>query len=128
MTSLAYHDCEDGHLMTSDELAEGLRTNPTVVRRAVARLVEAKLLKSYKGKSGGVELARKPQDISLEEIYRAASGQPLLHCSDKAPKKQCAVSCSMASLMKSIIDGVESNSLKYLAGIALADLVAKIEK
>src|SRR5690242_19456641 len=87
MTELAYRGCREGHLSTSEELAKGLRTNPTVVRRLVARLVEAGLLKAYKGKKGGVELARCPDEITLEEIYVASSGEPLLKAPKKAPRK-----------------------------------------
>lgn len=114
--------------MTSDELAQGIRTNPTVVRRLVARLVSANLLKAYKGKTGGVELAREPGQITLKDIYLAAHDKPLLNAPDKSPKKNCPVSCSMGKLMKDVVDGVENNSLDYLSGIPLSDIVGKIAK
>lgn len=126
MASLAFHRCQEGRLMTSDELAQGIRTNATVVRRLIARLTSAHLLKSYKGKTGGVELAREPKDISLKDIYLAAHDKTLLNAPEKSPKKNCPVSCSMGKLMKTVVDGVENNSLDYLAGIALSDLVCQI--
>lgn len=126
MTSLAYGNCQGGRLMTSSELARSVRTNPTVVRRLVARLVEAKLLKAYKGKAGGVELARCPNEISLGDIYEAATEKTLIRNSQKAPRKLCPVSCAMGKLMGDIIEGVERNSRKYLSGISLADLVSKV--
>lgn len=128
MTALAFGDCRGGKLMTSDELADSIRTNPTVVRRLVARLVEAKLLKAYKGKSGGIELARCPAEISLADIYDAASDKTLLSTPKKSPKKHCPVSCSMGQLLESVVEGVEAQSRKYLSGITLAEIAAKINK
>lgn len=127
MTTLAFHGCREGHLMTSEQLAGIVRTNATVVRRLVARLVEAELLKAYKGKTGGIELARCPDEITLKDIYVAASeDKALFHSPNKAPRKSCAVSCAMGSLLKSVFDGVEDTSRNYLAGIRLADLARKV--
>lgn len=127
MTTLAFHGCREGHLMTSEALAEVARTNPTVVRRLVSRLVDAKLLKAYKGKTGGIELARCPDEITLKDIYVAASeGKALFNSPNKSPRKSCAVSCSMASLLKGVFEGVEDTSRSYLAGITLADLAKKV--
>lgn len=127
MTALAFGKCEHGKLMTSEELAQSVRTNPTVVRRLVAKLVEAKLLKAYKGKAGGIELARCPDEITLKDIYIASSGKALIQTRTKAPKKHCPVSCSMGALMSAVIEGVERNSMKYLASISLASLTSKVD-
>ncbi len=134
MTSIAFHQTEKPedspddhpHLVTSEYLASSIRTNPTVVRRLVSRLASAGLVKSYKGKAGGVKLARPAQEITLKDIYLACSDKKLLSASEKAPKKHCPVSCSMKKLMNEVIDGVESNSVQYLASIPLSSLLKKI--
>ena len=127
MTVLAFEKCENGNLYTSEQLAQSVRTNPTVVRRLVARLVDAGVLKSYKGKSGGVQLAKCPGDITLDAIYEAVSDKTLLNAPVRKAHKPCAVSCSMGKLMNGVIEGVESNSKKYLAGISLKDLASQVE-
>lgn len=126
MTALAFEGCRGGKLSTSEQLARGLRTNPTVVRRLVARLVEAGLLKAYKGKRGGVELARCPDEITLEDIYLGSSGEPLLRAPKKNPRKQCPVSCAIGPLIGEVFEGVERNSRSYLRGLTLAQLCARI--
>lgn len=126
MTALAFHKEEP--LMTSEMLASSIRTNPTVVRRLVAKLVEAGLLLSYKGKSGGVKLAKDASAISLKEIYLASADKKLIYNPEKIPKKQCAVSCSMKKLMSEVVDGVEENSMKYLSSIKLSELTSKVDK
>lgn len=123
MTVLAYHE---GELMTSDQLASSVRTNPTVVRRLVAKLVDAGLLESYKGKSGGVKISKNPKSISLKEIYLAVSGKQLINTPNKEPLKQCAVSCSMKEILCNFTKGFEANSMSYLSKIKLSDFTAKI--
>ena len=123
MTLMAYHE---GELMTSEFLAEGIRTNPTVVRRLVAKLVEARLLESFKGKSGGVRIAKPPKEISLQDIYQAVSGKALIHGRQSEPHKQCVVSCSMKKIFGEVASGLETASMGYLAKIKLSDLAAKV--
>lgn len=123
MTLLAYHH---GERMTSDYLAKSIRTNPTVVRRLLSKLVEAKLVNSFKGKAGGVKIARNAGEITLKDIYVAVSDKKLMCLSDKEPQRHCAVSCAMKKLMNDVTEGVEEQSLQYLAKIRLSSLLAKI--
>ena len=125
MTSLAY---EKGDLMTSEALAKSVRTNATVVRRLVSKLVDAGLLDSFKGKAGGVKLSKPAREITLKDIYVAASGKPLLNTPDKEPNKQCNVSCAMNKLLDDVCDGLEKSSMSYLSGIKLSDLASKVTK
>ncbi|KYG62745.1 transcriptional regulator [Bdellovibrio bacteriovorus] len=124
MTVLAYHK---GELLTSDQLANSIRTNPTVIRRLVSRLVDAGLLESFKGKSGGVKILKSPKEISLKEIYTAVCDKKLIATPDKEPMKQCLVSCNMGKLMDEVANGIEKNSMEYLSGIRLSDLCGKIK-
>ena len=125
MTVLAYHK---GEKMTSDQLADSIRTNPTVVRRVLAKLAEAGLLDSFKGKSGGVLLSKSPKEITLKDIYLATSDKKLLRSSEKEPAKSCLVSCNMKKIMTDVIDGFEEQSMSYLGKIQLADLASKVSK
>jgi Rrf2 family protein len=125
MTSLAFNK---GELMTSEELASSIRTNPTVIRRLIAKLVEAGLLASFKGKSGGVKLARPAKEISLRDIYTAVLEKRLIANRDKEPQKACPVSCAMGKLMHEVIDGIEDNSLKYMSSIRLSELSNKVPR
>ena len=114
--------------MTSEQLAKSVRTNPTVVRRLLSRLVEAGLLESFKGKSGGVKITKDPREINLREIYCAVSGKKFLNASEKEPDKKCAVSCSIGGLLNNVIEGLECQSLKYLSTITICDLRKQVNK
>ncbi len=126
MVSLAYKQDE---LLNSEKLASILKTNPTFVRKIVARLVEAGLVQSFRGKGGGIKLARSPSEISLKDIYMAALDDKTLICTPKKPiTKACPVSCSMSEILCSIVEGMECATKTYLSKMNLNDLLKKVEK
>lgn len=127
LTVLAFHEKSSDDLVTSDWLAQGSKSNPAAVRRLVSRLVEGGLILSFKGKNGGLKLAKSPREITLYDVYRHSCGKPLFGPSDKSPVKHCPVSCSMKKLMEEVTDGVEEATAGYLSKIRLSDLVSKVK-
>lgn len=125
VTAMAYRPDE---LLTSPTLAKSICTHPIVVRRLVAKLVEYGLVTSYRGKSGGLRLARKPEEITLRDIYQASTERPMLAMPAKPAQKECAVSCAMKRILGDVVKGVEAASLNYLENIRISDLVAKIPR
>lgn len=125
MVTMAYHQDE---LMNSEWLADVLKTNPTFIRKLVALLVEAKLIQSFRGKGGGIKLAKNPSQISLKDIYVAAcEKKSLMKIHQKPVVKECIVSCSMDSIFCEIVDGIEGVTKNYLARKYLSDLVKTIK-
>jgi Rrf2 family protein len=124
MTALAH---AEGELMNSEALAQSIQTNPTVVRRLVSKLVSVGLIQSFKGKSGGIKLAKKPCDISLSEIYSAIEHSAPFSAPKKKPMKACAVSCSMGKIFGKLFSEIEGAQLKYLNAISLEEIVNQIK-
>ncbi len=124
MMTVAHHKDE---LVTSELLANALDTNPTFVRKMVSRLVEADLLNSYRGKGGGIELARKPNQISLNDIYIASTNEKkLINVHNKPIVKTCEVSCCIKSVLNNLVDGIETSTQSYLAKKTLHDLMKQV--
>lgn len=124
MMTVAHHKHE---LVTSELLANVLDTNATVVRKMVARLVDANLLNSYRGKGGGIELARKASDISLKEIYVVSTNEKkLIKVHDKPVLKTCDVSCCINSVLEDLVDGMEKSTHTYLSRKTLQDLMKQV--
>ena len=80
------HMADHGGPLTSAQLAQMMSTNPVVVRRTMAGLRDAGLVRSTKGHGGGWELARDLKSVTLRDIYDAlgaprlmAMGIPLAH-------------------------------------------------
>jgi DNA-binding IscR family transcriptional regulator len=99
------------------------------VRKIVSRLVEAGLVESFRGKGGGVKIARAPSEISLSEIYVAAVEEKCLLSTHRKPvMKSCPVSCCMDDILTNIVDGIETSTKSYLSRMHLSDLLKKVRR
>lgn len=114
-------------LPNSDLLAASIQTNPVVVRRLLSMLNKANLIKSTRGKNGGVELCKSPNEITLKDIYLALDIVDSIKPHNKAPQKQCPVSCAIHNIMSTISDGFQKSNLSYLDTLKLSDLIKKIK-
>ena len=63
--------------MTSETLAECMRTNPVVVRRTMGLLRDKSIVASARGKAGGWTIAADLAQISLRDLYDAL-GEPAI--------------------------------------------------
>ncbi len=124
MVTLAYNPEE---LTNSEYLANVLKTNPTFIRKLVSRLVEAELIDSFRGKNGGIKIAKSPKDISLKDIYIASANEKTLLATHKKPvARACVVSCAMDSIFCEVVQGIEESTQSYLAKKYLSDLLKTI--
>jgi Rrf2 family protein len=64
-------------LHSSETIALKLNTNPVVIRRILAQLQEAGLVRNHKGPAGGSELIRPANKITLGDVYRVTDPGPL---------------------------------------------------
>lgn len=123
LVSLAHNN---GRLVSSEELARGLCTNPGLVRRVLSKLSQAGLIETIKGQSGGSRLAKRSEDITLDLIYLAVVDAPLFGAFDKEPFKACPVSCSMNTILLGVYDELESHLLENMKAKNLAMLVKQV--
>jgi Rrf2 family protein len=126
MVTLAYHSDE---LMSSEGLSKIFKTNPTFIRKLVSNLVDAKLVKSFRGKGGGIKIARPANEITLKDIYLASTDEKTLVSAHKKPSiKACPVSCNMDRIFCDIVDGIETTTKNYLAKKYLSDILKICQK
>src|SRR6266404_551405 len=90
MAGLAYRGDES---TTSANLATSVNTSPSFVRRVLAKLSKAGLVKTATGKAGACWLARDAGDISLLDIYRAVDAPRAFAIHEYKEQKGCSVSC-----------------------------------
>lgn len=125
MMTLAFKQEE---LLNSDYLAKVLKTNPTFIRKIVSNLVDAKLVDSFRGKGGGIKIAKDPKDINLNDIYVASTGEKTLISLHKKPTiKACPVSCCIEGVLDDIVEGIELSTQSFLAKKTLCDLMKKVK-
>ena len=129
LANLAYSSkFNNGKINNSDQLAESVNTNPVVIRRLIKYLTMAGLVKTTRGKTGGIFLAKDPSNITLKDIFTALPVSKTVSPRTKSPFKKCPVSCSMFNIMTDISNSTEQAKLKFLETQNLSDLVEKISK
>ncbi|ULO10068.1 Rrf2 family transcriptional regulator [Paenibacillus sp. 19GGS1-52] len=56
---------------SSTEIAELINGEATALRKILSRLTDAGFIEVSQGRGGGYTLARRPEDITLAEVYRS---------------------------------------------------------
>lgn len=65
-------------LTPAPELARSLGASPAFISKIAQQLVRAGLLRSVRGRGGGLSLARGPEKILVRDIFQAVDGPLLL--------------------------------------------------
>jgi len=120
---LGKHD--EGYI-SSDFLAESVRTNPVVIRRLLGILSDAGLVETKAGKAGGARLAKEVEKITAYDIYLAVLDDELFPKPDKGENSECIVSCSMKRILDEVSERA-SNGLKATLGtLSVGELLKRL--
>jgi Rrf2 family protein len=122
LAMLAY----SGGIIDSRTIAASVNTNPVVVRRLLLALRRAGLVETISGKRGGARLAKKPNQISLLDVYDAVNTQTVIAVSQRAVIRKCPVSCGMKHIMMQVSRDADSAMRGHLRGIKMSALLRKI--
>jgi Rrf2 family protein len=107
-------------MLTSEQLAACLQTNPVVIRRAMASLRRAAIVHSARGHGGGWTLTRPASQITLEEVYGALGVQLLTPPATESPG--CLLEGAVNRALTDVYHDVEDMLAARLRQITLADL------
>ena len=84
--------------LSSDRIAQSVETNPAYVRRIMSDLRTAGLIESQRGKAEP-KLLKKPEEITLLDIYSSVEkDQRLLHI-DKKTNPNCLIGGSIQEVL-----------------------------
>lgn len=76
---LAFLSLGTSQRLTSARIAESVKTNPAYIRQLMAALKGAGIITNTRGQANP-ELTRRPDEITVLDVYRAVEGnKPLLH-------------------------------------------------
>jgi Rrf2 family protein len=111
---------------TSSQLAMSINTSPSFVRRILSKLSKSGLVATTTGKSGACVLAKKPEEISLLEIYRAVDAPKTFAIHDYPVQGSCAVSCNIESVMQKVLVRAQDSFEGNLGETTLAQVIADV--
>ena len=122
MLHVLLHMAHQQGSFTSEQIAGMLGTNGAVVRRTLAGLREAGLVRAVKGHHGGWTIARDLVDISLLDIHQAVGTQQLFTIGWDNDNPTCAVEAAVNSSVADILENAEKQLMERFAKVTLADL------
>jgi Rrf2 family protein len=125
LTLLAYAGPEP---ITSEFIAGSVMTNPVVIRRVMALLRAAKLVRSRGGPGGGWQLVRAPAAITLRDVYRAVASGALFALQSSSPNPRCPVGRTIQGALTSRFDAAHLAMERDLEHTTVADLLADVER
>lgn len=114
--------------VTSAELAMSVNTSASFVRRVLAKLSRAGLVKTATGQRGRCWLAKRPDAIDLLDVYRAVNSPKAFAVHTYAPQRQCAVSCNIKCALDAVLDKAQRSMEQSLKKISLAEVIGNLKK
>ena len=114
-------------VLSSEELAENICTNPARVRKVMAKLKKAGFVKTKEGSEGGYLFDEDADQVTLDQIAQALE----IRFVDTAWKSgdtdmKCLVASGMAGLMDEIFDDLNEQCRKRLKEITIGTLDHRI--
>jgi len=107
----------------SEGVGASVNTNPVVIRRLLCELRHANLVVSQKGATGGSKLARRPEDITLLDVYRAVEGRDVF-CLQRHPRGvDCPIGHGVETVLQSVLGEVNSAVEQVLARRTVNDVL-----
>lgn len=111
---------------SSATIAEKLHSEPTILRRILAKLAKENILETREGREGGYRLKKPADQITLAEIYRSLQvGEPL--CSGMVDTTGLhPFGLQMKAAFSEIADDIDKQVVQVLKRHTLADLADRI--
>ncbi len=113
--------------LKSEQVAESVNTNPVVIRRVLCELAQHKLVVSQTGSTGGSRLARKAEDITLLDVYRAIECPGLFSLHKQHPNQRCPVGVSIEMVLGEVREELDLAVEKVLFGITIKDVLGRLK-
>lgn len=114
--------------LKSESIACSVNTNPVVIRRLLCALSGAKFVVSQTGAMGGTKLAKKPEEISLDEIYHLVEKSASFALHRKRPSARCYVGKHIEAVLENLQDEVDEAVAAALSKYTLQDVMNTIER
>lgn len=115
--------------MNSDQMAGSVGTNASYVRKVLALLQKADVVRGHRG-IGGYSLLIPTEQLTLLQIYRAVTEEAGIHLLDihRNPNDQCIVGRYIRPVLTDMFADMEDAFARSLADKTLADCIADIRK
>jgi len=113
--------------LTSAEVADSLQSHPVLVRRTLAPLRDAGLLKVVgRGPGTGWQLARSADRITLQEVHELLGEREIFALHPHPPKQDCPVGFGIPDVLSDVYGVVEDAVAASLRRVSIADVLDRV--
>jgi Rrf2 family protein len=113
-------------VLTSEEVAASVNTNPVIVRRSLGDLQRAGLVTARRGNGAGFSLGRPAAEITLLDVWLAVSPEPLLALHHCEPNPRCPVGRGIRPVLTDLYGEATEAFRASLARSTVADVLDRI--
>lgn len=112
---------------TSEFLAGSVNVNPVIIRKTLGQLKRAGLVNVEAG-VGGAQLARKPEEITLRDVFAAVEGEEeTLFRFHEHPNPECPVGRNVHGLLDARLENARVAMEHSLEQVTLRDLLEELK-
>ncbi|HTE56261.1 MAG TPA: Rrf2 family transcriptional regulator [Kofleriaceae bacterium] len=122
------HMEEQGGVVTSETLAPPMQLNPVVLRRTMAGLRDAGIVRAAKGHGGGWALGRPLASVSLGEVYKALGTPEPFRIGARVDSPGCLVEQAVNRALAGALARAEAVLVAELDGVAVGDIAADVRR
>jgi DNA-binding IscR family transcriptional regulator len=101
-----------------------MKTNPVVIRRTMAGLRRAGIVRSEKGHGGGWSLSRKLDDVTLAEVYDALGVSAPFNIAHRQKSPRCLLERAVNRALTKALAEAEAVLVKRFQRLTVADVLA----
>ena len=114
---------KDEYKVTSEFLASSICVNPVVIRRIMQQLKSHGLIAVARG-TGGAEVAKSPEEITLLDVYRAveATKEEELFRFHEHPNPECFVGRNIHNILEGELQAVQRAMEERMESVTLKSL------
>ncbi len=121
LRALIYIALRNDEVCTISEVADSYKISKNHLMKVIHRLSKLGVLKTIRGKKGGLQLNAKPEHINLGDLVQKIEPNFfIVECFDQANGK-CVI--SPVCRLKHVLDEAKNSFIKVLAQYTLADVI-----
>lgn len=117
------HMSEAKEALTSEALGPMMKTNPVVIRRTMAGLRRAGIVRSEKGHGGGWSLARKLDRVTLADVYDALGLSTPFNIAHRQKSPKCLLERAANRALVEALAEAEALLVSRFRRITVADVL-----
>ncbi|MGC4087413.1 MAG: Rrf2 family transcriptional regulator [Polyangiaceae bacterium] len=112
--------------LTSEQMAEQAGTNAVVIRRTMAGLRAAGIVRSEKGHGGGWSLGRGLDQVTLYDVYEALGEPTILAMENRSESPGCVVEKAVNHALAHAFEEARAVLTQRLRGVTLQALAHEV--